>query len=120
MQLTQLTEYQKSKIIPHRELWLDKILSDKPVNFDQAKEAIFNIFKFINKPKPKVIYLAKSPFACHVAGVLIYKRLHNNLQIDDSIDFEINKIIQSKKVKSIQSELKESNYNYRGGALWGS
>ena len=73
-----LTDYQKSQIIPHRDFWLNYILTCKNrTDREKAKAGIEWLYKFCKK-KPPVIIFMDSPYGCQVAANFFINLLKSN------------------------------------------
>ena len=106
-----LTPQQEANIIPHRDFWLNYILSCKNrTDREKAKKGVEWLYKFCGK-KPPVIIWMDSPFGCQVAANVFEGLLKSE---PDNIWANIE---ANKKLKYYQIGYRGGVYDY-GWVAW--
>ncbi len=101
-----LTPFQESQIIPHRDKWVNYILSCKnSIDKAKAKKGIEWLYKYCKKEPPIIIFM-DSPYGCQVAANFFIKLLKQSLanieaNIEDNIEDNIKDNIRANIVANI-------------------
>ncbi|MBW4582763.1 MAG: hypothetical protein KME42_24615 [Tildeniella nuda ZEHNDER 1965/U140] len=116
-EITQLTPEQEALIPVYREKWRKIALSTELIDREKAARAVEAAYKFINRPKPKIIF-SESPFTAFRVAISIAEGNKNLFgawqeqidlasQISKNIFYNLTNLLSEKLINSLGNNIGE-------------